>query len=171
MKNYSFDKVEESVKKTFIEPFFIVLIGIFILCFAIIFLFNGKEYEVNTSGGVMAGDKSGGNCWCSMLRPATTYSMFVRAYDDVDSCSAGCARLCAESVIERFKNPYIKHYLSSIALNSVSKFKVRVLPSIEEFINIVKPKIALIGVGEDNKFGHPNDEVLERIQKYRDKSI
>ena len=40
----------------------------------------------------------------------------------------------AESVIERFKNPYIKHYLSSIALNSVSKFKVRVLPSIVEFI-------------------------------------
>lgn len=40
----------------------------------------------------------------------------------------------ANSVIERFKNPYIKHYLSSIALNSVSKFKVRVLPSIEEFV-------------------------------------
>ena len=28
----------------------------------------------------------------------------------------------AEGVIERFANPYIKHYLSSIALNSVSKF-------------------------------------------------
>lgn len=41
----------------------------------------------------------------------------------------------ANSVIERFKNPYIKHYLSSIALNSVSKFKVRVLPSIEEYIS------------------------------------
>lgn len=40
----------------------------------------------------------------------------------------------ADSVIERFSNPYIKHYLSSIALNSVSKFKVRVLPSIEEYI-------------------------------------
>lgn len=40
----------------------------------------------------------------------------------------------ADNVIERFKNPYIKHYLSSIALNSVSKFKVRVLPSIEEYI-------------------------------------
>ncbi len=39
----------------------------------------------------------------------------------------------AESVLERFKNPYIKHYLSSIALNSVSKFKVRVLPSILEY--------------------------------------
>lgn len=40
----------------------------------------------------------------------------------------------AESVIERFENPYIKHYLSAIALNSVSKFKVRVLPSLLEYI-------------------------------------
>ena len=40
----------------------------------------------------------------------------------------------AKSVLERFGNPYIKHYLSSIALNSVSKFKVRVLPSILEYI-------------------------------------
>ena len=40
----------------------------------------------------------------------------------------------ASSVLERFGNPYIKHYLSSIALNSVSKFKVRVLPSILEYI-------------------------------------
>ena len=40
----------------------------------------------------------------------------------------------AEGVIERFANPYIKHHLSSIALNSVSKFKVRVLPSILEYI-------------------------------------
>ena len=40
----------------------------------------------------------------------------------------------ANEVIERFANPYIKHYLKSIALNSVSKFKVRVLPSILEYI-------------------------------------
>ncbi len=40
----------------------------------------------------------------------------------------------AEGVLERFANPYIKHYLSAIALNSVSKFKVRVLPSILEYI-------------------------------------
>ena len=40
----------------------------------------------------------------------------------------------ANSVVERFCNPYIKHYLSAIALNSVSKFKVRVLPSILEYI-------------------------------------
>ena len=40
----------------------------------------------------------------------------------------------ANGVLERFANPYIKHYLSAIALNSVSKFKVRVLPSILEYI-------------------------------------
>lgn len=40
----------------------------------------------------------------------------------------------ANNVFERFSNPYIKHMCSSIALNSVSKFKVRVLPSITEYI-------------------------------------
>ena len=39
----------------------------------------------------------------------------------------------AKSVIERFSNPYIKHLWKSIALNSVSKFSVRVLPTILEY--------------------------------------
>ncbi|MBE5928881.1 MAG: tagaturonate reductase [Lachnospiraceae bacterium] len=39
----------------------------------------------------------------------------------------------ADSVIERFKNPYIHHMLTSIALNSVSKFGVRVLPTLLEY--------------------------------------
>ena len=36
----------------------------------------------------------------------------------------------SEEVFDRFRNPFIKHQLSSIALNSISKFKVRVLPSL-----------------------------------------
>lgn len=39
----------------------------------------------------------------------------------------------AKSVIERFSNPYIKHLWKSISLNSVSKFSVRVLPTILEY--------------------------------------
>ena len=39
----------------------------------------------------------------------------------------------ADSVMVRFANPYIQHKCQSIALNSVSKFKVRVLPSILEY--------------------------------------
>lgn len=40
----------------------------------------------------------------------------------------------AASVFERFNNPYIRHLCASISLNSVSKFKVRVLPSLLEYI-------------------------------------
>lgn len=39
----------------------------------------------------------------------------------------------AHDVIERFRNPSIRHELASIALNSISKFQVRVLPSIIEY--------------------------------------
>lgn len=39
----------------------------------------------------------------------------------------------AADVIERFRNPSIRHELASIALNSISKFQVRVLPSIIEY--------------------------------------
>lgn len=39
----------------------------------------------------------------------------------------------AEEVLDRFRNPFIKHQLSDIALNSISKFKVRVLPSLLQY--------------------------------------
>ena len=36
--------------------------------------------------------------------------------------------------------------------------------STEGFLNLVNPKIALIGVGRDNKFGHPNEETIQRLK-------
>lgn len=39
----------------------------------------------------------------------------------------------AAEVLDRFRNPFIRHELISISLNSISKFKVRVLPSILEY--------------------------------------
>ncbi len=42
-------------------------------------------------------------------------------------------RAFAAAVIERFENPFIHHELKSIALNSVSKFSVRVLPTMTEY--------------------------------------
>lgn len=38
--------------------------------------------------------------------------------------------------------------------------------SSQRFIEAVSPKIALIGVGKNNMFGHPNREVIERLQSY-----
>lgn len=40
----------------------------------------------------------------------------------------------ASDVMERFQNPFIRHELMAIALNSVSKYQVRVLPSVLEYI-------------------------------------
>ena len=77
----------------------------------------------------------------------------------------------AESVLVRFSNPYIKHYLMSIALNSVSKFVVRVLPSIKVYkerfgkypTNLIFGFSKLI---EFYKTGTPNDspEIIEAVK-------
>ncbi|ARV16514.1 tagaturonate reductase [Polaribacter sp. SA4-12] len=37
-------------------------------------------------------------------------------------------------VLDRFRNPYLEHELMSISLNSVSKYKTRVLPSVLEYV-------------------------------------
>lgn len=39
----------------------------------------------------------------------------------------------------------------------------------ESFIQAVSPKISLIGVGKNNKFGHPNEEVIERLESINSK--
>ncbi len=41
----------------------------------------------------------------------------------------------ASAVLERFSNPFIRHQLTAIALNSVSKFSVRVLPTAIDYNN------------------------------------
>ena len=43
-------------------------------------------------------------------------------------------RAYAESIMSRFANPFIRHELISIALNSVSKWQVRVLPTVKDYV-------------------------------------
>lgn len=81
----------------------------------------------------------------------------------------------AENVFERFNNPFIRHFCASISLNSVSKFKVRVLPSILEYIkrngstpqNLVFSLAKLI---EFYKNGTPSDD-SEIIDFMKNKSV
>ena len=40
----------------------------------------------------------------------------------------------SNDVLDRFRNPYLEHALISISLNSTSKYKTRVLPSVLEYI-------------------------------------
>lgn len=84
----------------------------------------------------------------------------------------------ANDVMTRFANPYIKHMCQSIALNSVSKFKVRVLPSILEYEKKfgVAPKTLLFSFAkliEFYKKGTPNDseEATKKLQNGTVKEI
>ena len=66
----------------------------------------------------------------------------------------------AEAVLTRFRNPYIRHEWRAISLNSVSKFRVRVLPSILEY---------------EKKFGKGPENLLkafgELIRLYRTQEV
>jgi tagaturonate reductase len=53
----------------------------------------------------------------------------------------------ADSVFERFANPYIRHRLADIAMNSLSKFKVRLLPSMAYYAEQGKPVPELLALG------------------------
>ncbi len=81
----------------------------------------------------------------------------------------------ANNVFERFKNPYIRHLCASISLNSVSKFKVRVLPSLLEYVeryNKIPENLALslYKLIEFYKVGTPND-APEIMAFMKEKSI
>lgn len=39
--------------------------------------------------------------------------------------------------------------------------------SIDEFLDVVKPRLALIGVSKNNLYGHPANEVIERLDMLR----
>lgn len=63
----------------------------------------------------------------AFLNKCMNEEILVTVGDNRDS------RKFMNDVFDRFLNPFIKHQLRSIALNSVSKFSVRVLPSILEY--------------------------------------
>lgn len=70
----------------------------------------------------------------------------------------------AQSVLERYLNPFVRHELMSIALNSMSKFKSRILPSVLEQLEQGKfPKLQLFSLAANIVFysGKRNDESIK----------
>lgn len=71
-----------------------------------------------------------------MADPATAAFVTGAVYDEIlpasDAEEPG-KKAYAADVLDRFRNPFVRHRLSDIALNSVSKWKVRVLPSLKNF--------------------------------------
>lgn len=84
----------------------------------------------------------------------------------------------ANAVIDRFKNPFVKHFLMSISLNSMSKYETRVLPSLLQYVEIHKtlPKHLVFGLASmivfyrGNRDGQKidlkdNEDILELYSK------
>ncbi len=94
-------------------------------------ILNGAHTSMVT-GAILSGVETVGECMkdeivSAFLEKCMNNEILPTIGDNEDS------RKFAKDVFDRFRNPYIKHKLRSIALNSVSKFSVRVLPTLLEF--------------------------------------
>lgn len=64
-----------------------------------------------------------------------------------------------KAIIEEYKNTdLLKSTILKVAHHGSKS------SSIKEFLNAVQPKIAIIGVGSKNTFGHPNKKTIERLK-------
>ena len=74
--------------------------------------------------------------------------------------------IAERTILEKYKNMNILKASTLKVGHHGSKSS-----STQEFLSKIKPQIALIGVGENNNFGHPNDSVLERLKSLRYKDL
>lgn len=79
------------------------------------------------SGIETVGDAMNDETVTEFLNKCMTEEILPTIGDNEDS------RAFANNVFDRFRNPFIQHKWRSIALNSVSKFSVRVLPTLLEY--------------------------------------
>ena len=68
-------------------------------------------------------------------------------------------QIAEEKLVEKYQNTNILNATILKVAHHGSKSS-----SIQPFLDLVKPKIALIGVGKNNHFGHPNEGVLQRLE-------
>jgi tagaturonate reductase len=88
------------------------------------------------------------------LIPRSRNSFLTELYNEiVPTITTKDAKDFADAVISRFLNPYVHHALMSIALNSVSKYKERDLPTVLDDLKAGKdPKHLLFALAALIKF-------------------
>ncbi len=88
-------------------------------------------------------------------------------YNDFSMLLTGdIEKIAEEQILDEYKNVNIlKSTILKIAHHG-SKTS-----STQSFLERVKPRIALIGVGKNNTFGHPSDSVIKRLENLRNKNL
>lgn len=71
--------------------------------------------------------------------------------------------LAEKQIVAKYRSEELKSNILKVAHHG-SKTS-----STNEFINKIKPQISIIGVGKNNKFGHPNTQTLQTLQSYGSK--
>ena len=79
-------------------------------------------------------------------------------YDDIKMLFTGDANFKSEDYLMKNYN------LESVDILKLGHHGSKTSSS-EEFLKILKPKIALVSAGRENKFKHPNIETIERLEK------
>ncbi|MBO5240838.1 MAG: tagaturonate reductase [Clostridia bacterium] len=107
---------------------------------------NGSHTNL-VPAGLMLGAETVYDCMndqklSSFVNNALKEEIIPFVSDDIAATTA-----FADSVKERFMNPYLNHQLISISLNSISKWRARVLPSFKDYVAKygVLPKYLTIG--------------------------
>ncbi len=98
----------------------------------------GYLYQVDTVLEVMTNDE---------LSSLVKRFMFEEVVPTIN-LDKGMVEGYANSVIERFTNPFIRHELISISLNSTTKYLTRILPSVLDYYNKENklPKLSLFAL-------------------------
>ncbi len=138
-------------------------------------ILNGAHTSMVT-GALLSGVETVGEC----METEFTANYLNACMEEI-LCAIGDneeTRGFANNVFDRFRNPFIKHKLRSIALNSVSKFSVRVLPSILDYKEIygTEPQKLLLSLAYliyfyKNDTPEDSKEVIEFIKANDIKTI
>lgn len=92
--------------------------------------------------------------------------VFKLMYKEISILFTGDIEETAEkAILEKYKNS--TNILQSTILKVAHHGSKT--STTQDFLNTVKPQIALIGVGENNMFGHPSNEVIKRLENIKTK--
>lgn len=92
---------------------------------------NGSHTNL-VAAGLLSGTETVYDC----MTNETLYRFFRASLEEIVpfvSSDRSMTERFAADVEERFRNPYLNHQLTSIALNSISKWRARVLPTFRDF--------------------------------------
>lgn len=128
-------------------------------------LLNGPHTVLSPVGYLSGLDTVRDCCEDPIIGPYVHRAMYEELLPTLDLPHEELVKF-ADAVVERFRNPYVKHLVTSIMLNSFPKFKTRDLPAVKLYLERkgTLPKALVLGLAAISvyyKGGQRGDEVIK----------